>query len=833
MQTPVCVCSLIKANFTAFFLCLLLYHYQYFAFICTTVHLCDSHPESNPTVSLALALNSPRVDVPYPRPSQALKEGSDAHPAAHASRLKISLAVIDAVETSFGGMHLPWDLTEQCAKAVSKLAHIGASCRIPVGDELQLLKTKSVAMTRLSPYFKRDIHTDYMLALLYNRKAYLQLLRNLRKKTDSEERVSVACKAPPRLITAPWPYSTDNTVLGAKYDDVVRISTIEQWEQALASAVFEDQDCALVGAPAKSPRLVIGFFWTPWMKDCRTVVDAVKDLSSSFPMVNFLHVEGDKIERVPGHTWPLKDVRAFPEFVLFRNGKQVASTQHAPRKVDAVTVLLQQHINATDRIIARAQRRREEAAEIALMSTLDDVEEMDWIWSEECMGDRMVYDDCGTTIKLTVLPEDADADGGGGSLYTWEVKTRDGWESFEKPAAEQLEVWAHGPMKIPCYVSHPSGSGNVTCRSRPYFRGNILHGSSMYMTNLYRHCNVRRVGTPFVGPALPEHCQTKGENADEEEQQQRRQLLEKMARRAKILKAQGKDLEAVRGGLCMQPSSGVHRWTLVFHHRPGRKGSGDAVGLCSSSLKNFGPCSERKVGGGGIPHSVGLFADGSLYYQNRIIARAVMPEPEKPAASDDKAATTKADESEAAAGTSSPIDGKTAPTTRGVAPDSTAPGTPDSAVDPPAASKSFGASFAGGDGTSGAFAFGNGATKPAAEASKADKGEPAEEEEELAPLLFSKGSEIAVMFDADAGGGTLSFSVDDTPVEFLWDQDAVTYYTLDEDCAVSFTKLDDVFRRFGPQAEYGLYPAVQLCPLDGFYDKLAKEQVYYHPATLR
>ena len=738
-------------------------------------------------------------------------------------------------------MPLPWDLTVECAKGVSKLAHIGASCHIPVGDELQLLRNKRVALDRTSNFFSSFYHTDYMLALLFNRVAYLRVLR-IARKSGTDQSSLVTCQVPPRQITAPWPFSTDNTVLGTKYDDVVRVSTIDQWEQALASAIFADEDCALVGAPAKSPRLVIGFFWTPWMKNCRTIVNAVKDLASTFPMVDFLHVEGDKIERLPGRAWPLKDVNTFPEFVIFRNGKQLASTKDSPRKVEAVTVLLQQHINATDRVIARAQRRREEEAEdAAFVSDLDEAEEMDWIWSEECMGDRMAFDDCGTTIKLTILVEDSSG-GAAEETVVWEIQMRNGeWESFDDNTTQQLETWAHGPMKTPCYLNCSAATGNVQVRERPYFRGNILCGLNMYNSRIYRQVQLRRIGKPFVGPALPEHCQTKGDEDSEAEQQQRRQLLEKMTRRAKVLKAQGNDLEAVRGGLCMQPLSGVHRWKLIFRHRPGRRGSGDAVGVCTSALENFGPCGQRKVGGGARPHSVGLFADGCLYWHDRVIARAIMPEPEKSAPANKLSAEGDAPEGAARAFSDSKDDPSQMPITSGLGPKLAVPGNSQFGSFP--ASKPSGAAF-----------FGDAATQPDSRATSArvpvagssemeptkasnddtdvdkTKQPAAEEEEDLAPLLFKVESEVAVVFDADARGGTLTFSVDGTPVKFLWDRDAVALYQLEVDCSVPFSEVDQVFTRLGAQAENGLYPVVQLCPLDGFYEKLAQEQVCSHNA---
>lgn len=48
----------------------------------------------------------------------------DAHPDAHACRLKISLATMEAPMPS------PWDLTTEAAKFINKVAHVSATTQI-------------------------------------------------------------------------------------------------------------------------------------------------------------------------------------------------------------------------------------------------------------------------------------------------------------------------------------------------------------------------------------------------------------------------------------------------------------------------------------------------------------------------------------------------------------------------------------------------------------------------------------------------------------------------------------------------------------------------------
>ena len=167
------------------------------------------------------------TDTPYSEEGRvifaALSEAVDCHPAAHAIRIKISLVTIDAVDQSFGSMPLPWDLTQECARAVGKYAHISASCHIPAGDELQLLENKLIVTDHDCTYYRANTHTDYLMTLVFNRREYLREVQKHRGRDFTPMQVSVTCRSPHRNMTSAWPFYTDHTVLGTKYDDVVQV----------------------------------------------------------------------------------------------------------------------------------------------------------------------------------------------------------------------------------------------------------------------------------------------------------------------------------------------------------------------------------------------------------------------------------------------------------------------------------------------------------------------------------------------------------------------------------------------------------------------------------
>ena len=58
----------------------------------------------------------------------------DAHPDAHAVRAKISIVMTDSPVVT------PWDLPEEMAKYITKLAHVGATCQLSIFEQMQCLE---------------------------------------------------------------------------------------------------------------------------------------------------------------------------------------------------------------------------------------------------------------------------------------------------------------------------------------------------------------------------------------------------------------------------------------------------------------------------------------------------------------------------------------------------------------------------------------------------------------------------------------------------------------------------------------------------------------------
>ena len=96
---------------------------------------------------------------------------SDMSPDAHACRLKMSLAVLDAPISP------PWDVTKEMSWFVSKLAHVSASIRLSWIEQLQLLEKCIVSLD--DPRYtnaRPGTYSELMVVSNRNRKAYLEAL---------------------------------------------------------------------------------------------------------------------------------------------------------------------------------------------------------------------------------------------------------------------------------------------------------------------------------------------------------------------------------------------------------------------------------------------------------------------------------------------------------------------------------------------------------------------------------------------------------------------------------------------------------------------------------
>jgi hypothetical protein len=159
----------------------------------------------------------------------------DWAPDAHACRMKISLVTIDS------GTESPWNLTLECSKYITKLEQVSSSCKLALQEELQLLESDKVCKSTSDPIYNPRLHSDYAMALCYNRQQLLRALLN--RQQDDVAPADVQCRVPPREISSNWPYYQDNTVFGENYAQMLDIVQADDGEHSWALEVTEQSHC--------------------------------------------------------------------------------------------------------------------------------------------------------------------------------------------------------------------------------------------------------------------------------------------------------------------------------------------------------------------------------------------------------------------------------------------------------------------------------------------------------------------------------------------------------------------------------------------------------------
>ena len=129
----------------------------------------------------------------------ALKDNADAHPDAHACRLKISLVTADSP------MKPGWDVTHTMSRYISKLSHVSAHCRMTHAEELQL--TQDCILSLSDPRFDPETMKEFDIVLVGNRASYLTAL--LAGQT------SCAVTVPGRAIGGRWTHHVDLSYVAA------------------------------------------------------------------------------------------------------------------------------------------------------------------------------------------------------------------------------------------------------------------------------------------------------------------------------------------------------------------------------------------------------------------------------------------------------------------------------------------------------------------------------------------------------------------------------------------------------------------------------------------
>jgi len=122
------------------------------------------------------------------------KNSPDMHPDAHACRLKISLVLLDSP------ISVPWDLTCEMQRYITKLMHVSASCRLSHEEELMLLK--HCVCDACDAKFSAKIHSVYRVLVVKNRRSWL------RATAAGKDECSV--EVPPTPMSHPWIYQWDD-----------------------------------------------------------------------------------------------------------------------------------------------------------------------------------------------------------------------------------------------------------------------------------------------------------------------------------------------------------------------------------------------------------------------------------------------------------------------------------------------------------------------------------------------------------------------------------------------------------------------------------------------
>jgi len=523
----------------------------------------------------------------------------DAHPDAHACRLKISLATIDApmaVE--------PWNLTVEAAKFINKIAHVSATNQMEHDEEMQLLEDSKVAKSRDDiPAFQEAVHTEYMLTLVFNRLQYLRAIarngvgeerpRNVTHLEPSQDHnaLTIPCRAPPRSRGSPWVYSEDNTVLGVEYDAVLDVKTEDALFHHLFNSKYDAVDCNNAGvdpSAAASHRVVVVYYYVRWTPDHSMVSSRVKELAAQFSMAEFVHVEADAVKWLK-HQRNIDSILHFPTFVIYRGGTELRTlslqlkpsqnvAQFTERVSDSLSTLLQQCLTSQDTAIHVSQLQRTEQVDNGSSASID-TEEIPWIWDEDNRGERISFDNQGFTVKLDLAGDDL----------------RQQQQKFRPHEMERFPS-GFGQSSSQCSRCHMQGPSTQT--------GNERCGSCQLCTMCCQkspNCGAKSVSN---------------------HQQNEKQAAE-MRRTIMLLRRRGIDFEAVRGGMCIEPMSGTHRWDMIFKHHPGRNGSGDAVGLCTAEFSAFGPSKAPMLGRDyRFTRSVALYANGRVYFHGNCVAIA-------------------------------------------------------------------------------------------------------------------------------------------------------------------------------------------------------------------
>ena len=256
-------------------------------------------------------------------------------------------------------------------------------------------------------------------------------------------------------------------------------------------------------------------------------------------------------------------------------------------------------------------------------SEYDEGGEVEWIWDEDKIGMSFRIEDLGR--KLRLHGEDSEDD------VIWEYRRDnrgynqdddgDEWETFNEVENTALEEkFLEGVMYSGCRIDfedEAQGRTMDTWVNTIEIESDMVTGfRADWPMHNYESLDVRRRGPRKVVPNEPELSESQ-KFMDKRMESMRKE--QKKYRKIYAIARKGKDVEASRGSASLTPNSGTHTWSLKWLHEPVRAGRGDAVGLCSESYENYGPCKEPCLGGDKESTSIALYASGEIFMNGECI----------------------------------------------------------------------------------------------------------------------------------------------------------------------------------------------------------------------
>ena len=395
---------------------------------------------------------------------------------------------------------------------------------------------------------------------------------------------------------------------------------------------------------------MVACFHTLWSAGSVKVMPAITELVPQYQdMASFISVRADGQGVIS--ISKRYDVREFPTFIIFRGGVELERLVGSERVVENLVRCLGVCLTPDDKMAHSKHRHRlrmERALLLGEEPPVEEVEErgqLDWTWDPEQCGSSIIIQNDGMEAVFRGEMNDDDQ-----AVWEWSHNGQTGW----KPVAENDKIeksYKSGDLYRREYINTSELEFELNCVNIASYEVSGFCGT-MHKTGRYIY--VRRRG---------ERCPVPGEDrflTKEQKERDKRNLewkekyetYKKKLRESRI----GNDIEAIRGTIGMLPNTGIHYWILQWNHEPGRLGTCDAVGICSDACESFSAGPTPKLGGSADSGaSVALYASGEVFHngklltvikRDRIIKTLQEPTIENKGNNEDKEKEKKADKKE-------------------------------------------------------------------------------------------------------------------------------------------------------------------------------------------